>query len=178
MDDATAVPWVFVDDWRIAISFFGVALGLVLLGIVSVLAWGSEASLAGAILLSAATFLSAFSAFLIVPRLFRRGVRSFRLVVDQSIEQVEGRVRQALESEGRAVQVHRVGRGKRNVRVLEIGGTPWRFRLEERSSRESSGGLLGGTEVIQASVLRSTDPDAARLRMVVGLGLSGVMTDG
>jgi len=64
---------------------------------------GREAADVGLVLLSVATFLLVFALVLLGPRFVRRRARSFRLIADGSLDEIEMEVRRVLEELGHRV---------------------------------------------------------------------------
>ncbi len=150
MGEPTEAAWAYADNGRILLAFLGTSITLLLIGILTVFAGGREAAVGAGVLLSIATFLLVFAITLFLPRLARRGERSFRLVVDSSIEEVSHAVRAALESVGRMARIDILpSRSNRPPRMVTGDGLPCRFRLEAISLREAGASGVEKTEVIQ-----------------------------
>lgn len=166
------VRWTFADNWHILLAFLGTAIAILALGVLAVLGAGADAAPGAGVLLSLGVFLVVFAVLLLVPRLTRRGAKSYRLVVDRPIEEVEQEVRGVLESGGRKVTTDVVStRSPRPPRVLTAEGAPWRIRLERVSRRESGDGVEQ-TEVVQVGVGAEGDAEACAVRDVVAARLS------
>lgn len=160
--------WMYADNWRILLAFLAAADGILGLGILLVALEGASAAFGAGVLLSLGVFLAVFAIMLLVPRLTRWGVRSFRLYVDRTIDEVERDVRDALESSGFLVTVETAeSRSAHPPRILGAQGLPWRFRLEAVSRREVRGGALARTEVIQIGLAAEDDADARSVREIL-----------
>lgn len=166
--------WTFVDNSKFLIGFLGAAIAVLGIGVASVLVAGAEAASAASVLLSIGVFLVVFAVLLLVPRLSRRGPKSFRLLVDLGIDHVEREVRGALEASGRSVRVDVVpSRFARPPRILSADGIPWKIRLENVPKREIGEPGIERTEVVQVGVDTEEDADARVVRELVAARLSG-----
>lgn len=165
--------WVYADNWRILVGFLGAAIVVLGIGVLAVSLGGAAVAVDAGVLLSVGVFLAVFATILLVPRLVRRGVRSFRLYVDRTIEEVEREIQGALEASGYLVTIDTVpSRSPRPPRVLLAEGAPWRIRLEAVSRREVGDATIDRTEVIQIGVDAEDDADAKSVRELVGARLA------
>lgn len=164
----SAGSWSYADNWRILTGFLGASIGLLAIGIAAVATARAEAAYGAGILLSVATFLVVFAVVLFFPRLARRGVKNYWLLVDRPIGEVEQEVRRALEATGRPVLVEVLrSRSDHPTRIVTAEGVSWRFRLEPVSRREIGSNAGERTEVIQVGVLGAGDPEAKAWRELV-----------
>lgn len=146
-----------------------ILLGIGLLGVAQV---GADAAFGAGVLLGIAVFLLVFVLLLLVPRLRRDGMFSFRLVVPASVDEVEAALREALGAAGRTVRVEVVrSRAPNPPRLVITEGVPARFLLGALSRRES-GDRLETTEVVQIGIRDAGDEGARQLRDLVSGALA------
>lgn len=127
---ASEGKWSYANNARIAATFLSFAIGLLVVGILAVLAFGTEAAFAASALLAIAIFLLTFSLLVFLPRLATRGAVSFSLYSRRSLDDAEQAVRTALEALGRTARVERVRTRFRTHRIVTAEGFPARVRIE------------------------------------------------
>ena len=133
---------------------------------------GREAADVGLVLLSVATFLLIFALVLLGPRFVRRRARSFRLIADGSLDEIEMEVRRVLEELGHRVD-ERPGESRRTIRLILPAGLDWWFRLELLSPRVARERAKGQTEVVQVGSRVDWDEGAEAARRRLAARLSG-----
>src|SRR5437660_1793326 len=145
---------------------------VLVVGIVAVVAFGTEAVVAASSLLTIAMFVLMFTVLVFVTRVAARGAVSFSIYSRRSIDEAEQAVLNALETEGENAQVKRVrGRTKTPARIVSADGVAARFRIEV--SRHAALAEPGEwTEIIEvfpkgerpeAQALRAKAPPNARI---------------
>lgn len=128
---ASEGEWAYANNVRIAAMFVSLSVGLLVLGILLVAAFGSQAAVASSAILAIAVFLIVFSLLVFLPRVVTRGATSFSLYSRRSLDEAEQAVRNALEALGRTVRVERVRtRFQMPSRIVTAEGFPVRVRIE------------------------------------------------
>lgn len=165
--------WSYSNNARIFIVFLGTSVLLAGSGVAALGVLGREAADVGLVLLSVATFLLVFALVLLGPRFVRRRARSFRLIADGSLDEIEEEVRRVLEEMGHRVD-DRSRESRKTIRLILPAGLDWWFRLEPVSSRVARDRARGHTEVVQvgARVDRDEGAQAARRRLAARLSAS------
>ena len=172
-----AVPgleWAYANRARAAVLFLGISSGMLGVGIVAVVAFGTEAVVAASSLLTIAIFVLMFTVLVFVTRVATRGAVSFSIYSRRSIDEAEQAVLNALETEGENAQVKRVrGRTKTPARIVSADGVAARFRIEV--SRHAALAEPGeGTEIIEVFP-KGERPEAQALRAKI---LEGLRSEG
>lgn len=153
--ESSATEWAYANNGRIALTFLGLAIVFVVLGLVAVITFGSDAATAGAASLTLATFLIVFSLLVFLPRLARRGARSFSVFSRRSMDEAERAVREAIEATGRTPKVDHVkSRSRRPPRIVSADGIPTRFRIEATRHPAAKADGADWTEIIESFTLR------------------------
>jgi len=168
---APSPEWTYANNARIAAFFLGFAILLIGLGILAVVAFGKEATLAGAVLLTLAIFLLVFSSLIFLPRLVRRGAVSFSVYSRHSMDDAEQAVRAAIEASGRTARVERVrSRFRTPPRIVTAEGVSARFRIE-LTRHPAASGPGEATEIIESFPPRDeAEAQALRLKILERLG--------
>src|SRR5256886_16896970 len=129
-----AVPgleWAYANHARAGVLFLGISSGMLGVGIVAVVAFGTEAVVAASSLLTIAIFVLMFTVLVFVARVATRGAVSFSIYSRRSIDEAEQAVLNALETEGGNAQVKRGrGRTKTPARTVSADGVAARFPIE------------------------------------------------
>ena len=172
-----AVPgleWAYANHARAAVLFLAISSGMLGLGIVAVVAFGTEAVVAASSLLTIAIFVLMFTVLVFVTRVATRGAVSFSIYSRRSIDEAEQAVLNALETEGENAQVKRVrGRTKTPARIVSADGVAARFRIEV--SRHAALAEPGEwTEIIEVFP-KGERPEAQALRAKI---LEGLRSEG
>ena len=164
--------WAYANNARITAFFLALAILLIGLGVLAVIAFGPDAALAGAALLTLAIFLLVFSSLVFLPRLAKRGAVSFSVYSRRSMDDAETAVRAAIEASGRTVRVERVrSRSRTPPRIVTADGVPARFRIE-LTRHPAATGAGEWTEIIESSRGRNeAEALALRVKILEGLGV-------
>jgi len=168
---SSETEWAYANNARITAFFLGLANLLLGFGVLAVVAFGQDAALVGAALLTLAIFLLVFSSLVFLPRLARRGAVSFSVYSHRSMDDAEQVVRAAIEASGRTARVERVrSRSRAPPRIVTADGVSVRFRIElTRHPAATSSG--GATEIIESFRSRDeAEAQALRAKMLEGLG--------
>jgi hypothetical protein len=164
--------WTYANNGRIAFVFMAFAVILLVLGLLAVVSFGSDAATGGSALLTIAIFLLVFTVLVFLPRLVRRGAVSFSVYSRRSIDEVEKAVRDAMEAVGRTPQVERIkSRLGRPPRIVTAEGSPARFRIE--ATRHPPANLESGewTEIVESFLPREAkEAQALRDKVTERLG--------
>lgn len=170
---STGMEWVYANNARLAVAFLGLAVFLLGIGVLVVLSFGNEASLAGATLLTVAVFLLVFSVLVFLPRVARRGAVSFSAYSNRSMDEAELAIRQALEASGHTARVEVLrSRIREPPRIVLADGVSARFRIE--TTRHPAGGATDEewTEIIESFPSRD-ETEARSLRDRITERLAG-----
>lgn len=170
--ESRAADWAYANNARITTVFLGFAMLLFGLGVLAVVAFGPEAAVAGAGLLTIGVFLLVFSVLVFLPRLAKRGPMSFSMYSRRSMDDAEQAIRAAIEAAGRTARVERVrSRSRTPARVVTADGIPARFRIEI-SRHPSATGPGEWTEIIESFPERDEAAALAlRVRILESLGI-------
>lgn len=154
---------MYANNVRIAAMFLSLVIGLLVLGMLLVAAFRSEAAVASSAILAIAVFIHVFSLLVFLPRVATRGAASFSLYSRRSLDEAEQAVRAALEALGRTARVERVRtRFQTPSRVVTAEGFPVRVRIEvSRPAAPTEPGEW--TEIIEVSRARD-EPEGRALR--------------
>jgi len=171
--ESRPADWAYANNARIASFFLGLAMLLLGLGVLAVAAFGQDAAVAGAGLLTIAVFLLVFSVLVFVPRLARRGAVSFSVYSRRSMDDAEQAIRAAIEASGRTARVERVrSRSRTPPRIVTAEGIPAKFRIEI-TRHPSASGPGEWTEIIESFPERDeAAARALRMKILEGLGIS------
>lgn len=169
--ESPGAEWAYANNARIAAFFFGLAILLVGLGVLAVVAFGQDAALAGAALLTLAIFVLVFSSLVFLPRLAKRGAVSFSVYSRRSMDDAEQAVRAAIEASGRTARVERVrSRSRTPPRIVTAEGVSARFRIE-LTRHPAASGSGEATEIIESFPSRDeAEAQALRVKILEGLG--------
>lgn len=172
--DSAATEWAYANNARIAAFFLALTIFLIGVGLLSVVAFGSEAALAAAALLALAIFLLVFSVLVFVPRLVQRGAVSFSVYSRRSIDEAEKAVRAVIEASGRTARVERPrSRARSPPRIVIAEEIPARFRLEVTRHAATTSDSGEWTEIIESLPNREM-AEAHALRVKIAERLSAV----
>ena len=172
---ATArLEWAYANHARMAVLFLALASALLGLGIAAVAAFGTNAALAGTIVLILAIFILAFTLLVFVSRVAKHGAVSFSILSRRSIDDAEAAVRSALEADGRTAEVRVVrSRSRTPARIVSADGVSARFRIEvTRHAATVEPGTW--TEIIEVFP-KGERPEARALRAKI---LEGLRSEG
>lgn len=164
--DVRAAPsWMYVNEVRLVAFVLGASMVVLGIGLLLYLAAGYSEMETVDVLLGAGVFFLVFALLLFVPRLRSRGAKSFSLLVEYSLDDVQTAVTAAVEESGRKAQVE-VGRSRfvRPPREIVIDGLPWGFSLHAAPYREARGSPAEWTEIVQKGLTDEKDEVALELR--------------
>ena len=157
--------WMFVNDLRILAMLLGGACVVLLVGLALFEAYGTEHEDTVDVLLGTGVFFMLFCLLLFLPRLRSRGPRSFSLLVERPMDDVEEAVKAAATEAGRGVRVE-VGRSRssRPPRKVFVDGVGWTFTLRPAPYREQAREGTRWTELVQSGFENMEDEVARDLR--------------
>lgn len=167
--EAAPVPappsWMYVNDLRILTMLLGGACVVLGLGLVLFEAYGLEHEDTVDVLLGTGVFLMLFCVLLFLPRLRSRGPRSFSLLVERPMDDVQEAVTAAAAEMGRDVRVEVArGRSARPPRHVFVDGVAWKFTLRAAPYREQAREGTRWTELVQTGFEKMGDEAARDLR--------------
>ncbi len=157
--------WMYVNDIRILFMLLGGACVVLGLGLLLFEVYGAEQEDTVDVLLGTGVFLLLFCLLLFLPRLRSRGPRSFSLLVERPMDDVQEAVRAAAVETGRTVRVEiRRSRFARPPRTVFVDGVAWRFSLRAAPYREREKDGTSWTELVQSGFEKMEDEVARDLR--------------
>jgi len=161
----TPPSWMYVNDMRILSILLGGACVVLGLGVLLFEAYGTEHEDTVDVLLGTGVFLMIFCLLLFLPRLRSRGPRSFSLLVERPMDEVQEAVKSAVAETGRTVRVEILrSRSARPPRTLSVDGVPWTFSLRAAPYRERERDGTSWTELVQSGFENMEDEVARDLR--------------
>lgn len=162
---STPPSWMFVNDLRILAMLLAGACVVLVLGLALFEAYGVEHEDTVDVLLGTGVFLMLFCLLLFLPRLRSRGPRSFTLLVERSMDDVQEAVKAAAQESGRVARVEVArSRFKRPPRTVHLEGVTWRFTLRAAPYRERETDGTSWTEIVQSGFENTEDEVARDLR--------------
>src|SRR5213592_1876495 len=111
-----AVPgleWAYANHARAAVLFLGISSGMLVVGIVAVVAFGTEAVVAASSLLTIAIFVLMFTVLVFVTRVATRGAVSFSIYSRRSIDEGSRRCSTLWRTKARTCKSNGSGAGRR-----------------------------------------------------------------
>ncbi len=161
----TPPSWMYVNDLRILTMLLGGACVVLGLGLALFEAYGLEHEDTVDVLLGTGVFLLLFCLLLFLPRLRSRGPRSFSLLVERPMDDVQEAVTAAAAEVGRNVRVEVArGRSARPPRHVLVDGVAWTFTLRAAPYREQARDRTSWTELVQSGFETMEDEVARDLR--------------
>ncbi len=161
----TTPSWMFVNDLRILAMLLGGACFVLVLGLALFEAYGTEHEDTVDVLLGTGVFFMLFCLLLFLPRLRTRGPRSFSLLVERPMDDVEAAVTAAAAEAGRPARIEvRRSRSSRPPRTVFVDGVAWTFTLRPAPYREQAREGTSWTELVQSGFENTEDEVARDLR--------------
>lgn len=161
----TPPSWLYMNDMRILAMLLGGSWVVLGLGLLLFEAYGAEHEDTVDVLLGTGIFLMLFCLILFLPRLRSRGPRSYSLLVERPMDDVQEAVKAAAAETGRTVRVEILrSRFARPPRRLFVEGVVWRFSLRAAPYREREKDGTSWTELVQSGFENMEDEVARDLR--------------
>jgi len=161
----TPPSWMFVNDLRILVILMGGACVVLAFGLLLFAAYGAEHEDTVDVLLGTGVFFLFFCLLLFLPRLRSRGPRSYSLLVEKPMDDVQEAVRAAAADTGRSVEIEvRKSRLARPPRTVRVVGVAWTFTLRAAPYRERARDGTSWSELVQSGFETLEDEVARDLR--------------